>query len=172
MLLEKGGAVGVRDALGRNVLHTAAEMESQHALPVMRMLLAEGSPARDHVNDQDQDGRTPLYFAARNAHKSAPLIVRLLIGMDMHLSGTLRDSLGFSGILWDSSGCWGTHPGWIIGDYWGFFPSSFKILHWRIFDVRLGCPIGWFEPSSGVSDNCVLGSRASLILVGFHCQAN
>jgi len=99
MLLEKGGAVGVRDALGRNVLHTAAEMESQHALPVMRMLLAEGSPARDHVNDQDQDGRTPLYFAARNAHKSAPLIVRLLIGMDMHLSGTLRDSLGFSGIL-------------------------------------------------------------------------
>ena len=91
--------MGVRDALGRNVLHTAAEMESQHALPVMRMLLAEGSPARDHVNDQDQDGRTPLYFAARNAHKSAPLIVRLLIGMDMHLSGTLRDSLGFSGIL-------------------------------------------------------------------------
>ena len=109
MLLEKGGAVGVRDALGRNVLHTAAEMESQHALPVMRMLLAEGSPARDHVNDQDQDGRTPLYFAARNAHKSAPLIVRLLIGMDMHLSGTLRDSLGFFGLLGNTSRM----------DYWG-----------------------------------------------------
>ena len=93
---EKGGTVGARDLNGRNVLHTACNMESQQTLPILRMLLREGSPALDHINDEDQDGRTPLYYAVRNTLRSAPAVVRLLIGSFLTSNlAFLRDFLRF-----------------------------------------------------------------------------
>ncbi|MDP8979686.1 MAG: ankyrin repeat domain-containing protein [Acidobacteriota bacterium] len=72
LLIEKGADINARDESGMSVLEQAA---SSNHIQLVRLLLAKGAS----VNTVDGGGATPLFAAAGNGDRNAPL-VKLLIG--------------------------------------------------------------------------------------------
>ena len=105
-------------------------------LGIISIPLKDKLVAQRYVNEQDEDGRTPLYFAVRNAHKSAPHIVRLLIGRFL-ISAILRDLYGLFGMLLR---------------YGDLLWRVFEGVHWDVGSIHWGFPMGRFLISGILQD--------------------
>ena len=71
LLIEKGADVNARDEGGMSVLEQAA---CSNHIELVRLLLAKGA----NVNTADGGGMTPLFVAAGNGDRNAPLVKLLL----------------------------------------------------------------------------------------------
>ena len=99
-LMDKGATSGVKDGGGRMALHEATKNESPYVLETVATLLRPQTPVGDNVNQKDNFGWTPLHFAVRNRHQSAPELVRFLIERGESVSN--KDDYGRTPLLWSA----------------------------------------------------------------------